>query len=345
MPNKKILLYGATGFTANLMIEPLKKLDVELIVGGRNPRALSKIGEKHGLKHQVFSVEEPEKIVENLESIDLVLNCAGPFINTARPLVNAAIKTRTNYFDITGEIEVFEDLFLCDALAKENNIALVPGLGFDIAPSDCLAKELSEHLPHPFSLVLAIVPKNTKASHGTLKTMLLSKQHFVARREQGIKAYQGLSPTKDFIVLDQQYTCMRAPLPDLFCAHLSTGVTNIDTYLAIPSGFAAFAPLIPAMSRLTKLAIIQKLLKQILNYVPNGPSKEQQKQGFALIYGKVSDLNGQSKSLVCKTPEPYAFTAKLMTAATKSWLEKGLPAGFLTPSQAFGADFARKNSF
>lgn len=345
MKKNKILLYGANGFTAQLMIDGLKSLPVELIVAGRNHDTIRTLANAHGLPYRHFPLKHQTTIKKNLEDINLLINCAGPFSETALPLVKAALKTGCHYFDITGEINVFKDLYKLNEEAKKAGIALIPGLGFDIAPSDCLARLVADKVKDPCSLVLAVIPEGTRPSHGTLKTALLGLGHHPrARRKQGISLI-GPDEAKHKISLHgREISCVRAPLPDLLCAHLSTGIENIDTYLAIPRSLQKISAIMPLFNKLKKISFFNLLFRKLIEALPNGPSESQQKRGRAYIYAQVNSADGNSQNAVMTTKEPYAYTGDLIINATKIWLAKGLKGGFFTPSLAFGAHFATDSS-
>lgn len=101
----------------------------------------------------------------------MVLNLAGPFSATSRPVADACLRNRVHYLDITGEIEVFESLAARDAEARARGVMLLPGVGFDVVPSDCLAAHLKRRLPdaNDLKLYLTLGPN---MSRGTAKTMV-----------------------------------------------------------------------------------------------------------------------------------------------------------------------------
>jgi short subunit dehydrogenase-like uncharacterized protein len=91
-----------------------------------------------------------------MNDIKVVLNCAGPFSQTAEFVVQACLKARAHYVDITGEIPVFQALNeQYGAAAAAANIMLLPGAGFDIVPTDCMALHLKQKHPNAAYLRLA----------------------------------------------------------------------------------------------------------------------------------------------------------------------------------------------
>ena len=122
------LIYGASGFTGALIVDLAVKKGVKPVIAGRNEGKIKPIAEKYGLDYLVFGLDNKAEIVKNLEKFSLVLNCAGPFTRTAKPLVEACLVTKTHYLDITGEIEVFELVKSYHKKALESKIVLMPGL-------------------------------------------------------------------------------------------------------------------------------------------------------------------------------------------------------------------------
>lgn len=343
MKKNKILLYGANGFTACLMIKDLKALPIELIVAGRNHEKIQDLAQQYGLSFRSFNLIHQKEIVHNLADIDLLINCAGPFSETALPLAKAALKIGCHYFDITGEINVFKNLYELNDQAEKASCALIPGLGFDIAPSDCLAKLVADKTSDPERLILAVIPK-TRPTHGTLKTALLGLGHHPrARRKGGITLIGPSEPKENIRVHGRTIPCVRAPLPDLFCAYLSTGIENIDTYLSVSPKLQKLSKIMPLLNILKKFSLSRQLMNTMIEWLPNGPSESVQKNGHAFLYAKVVGRDGASISGLMTTKEPYSYTADLIINATTIWLEKGLVGGFFTPSQAFGAHFAQES--
>src|SRR6185295_4523400 len=90
---------------------------------------------------------------------------------TSKPMVKACLAAGVHYLDITGEVAVFEAIFRRDEEAKKRGIALVPGVGFDVVPTDCLAAQLHAKLPDANELWLAFASGGS-VSPGTMKTMV-----------------------------------------------------------------------------------------------------------------------------------------------------------------------------
>ena len=132
------MLYGANGYTGELIAELAVRRGQRPVLAGRSAAKVAAVAERLGLEHVVFDLAEA---AENLRDTEVVVHCAGPFSATSRPVVDACLASGTHYVDITGEIDVFEAVAARDAEAKTAGVALVPGAGLDVVPTDCLDRK------------------------------------------------------------------------------------------------------------------------------------------------------------------------------------------------------------
>ena len=109
-------------------------------------------------------------------------------------MVKACLQSQTHYLDITGEIEVFEKCYALHEQALKQEVALIPGVGFDVVPTDCVAKTLSEALPDATHLALGFRALGG-ISRGTLKTAVLHMDKGSWIRDNGALKRSG---TKQF---------------------------------------------------------------------------------------------------------------------------------------------------
>ena len=123
------------------------------------------------MDYRVFSLDDPAALGAGLDGVAAVLNCAGPFSRTARPMAEACLRRGVHYLDVTGEIAVFEELASRDAEAQAAGVMLLPGVGFDVVPSDCLAAHLKRRLPSATKLALGFQAVS-RLSRGTAMTMV-----------------------------------------------------------------------------------------------------------------------------------------------------------------------------
>src|SRR5689334_20440575 len=147
MVMKNFLIYGSYGYTGQLIVEYAVKNGLRPVLAGRNEKQLRLQAGKYNLECHAFSLDETSKLDSALCEVDAVLHCAGPFVHTFRQMAEACLRTKRHYVDISGEIPGFETLAALNDQAKEAGIMFLPGGGFDVVRSDCLAAHLKQRLP------------------------------------------------------------------------------------------------------------------------------------------------------------------------------------------------------
>ena len=167
------LLYGANGFVGQEAARHAINENLKPILAGRNYSAIQKLANELELEYRIFSLSDIDAMDRALDDVQVVLHCAGPYIYTSGPMVESCIRTGTHYLDITGELPVYEALASKDEEAKSKGIMILPGIGFDVVPSDCLALHLKNRLPTANKLVLAFQTVGPAGlPPGTQKTMI-----------------------------------------------------------------------------------------------------------------------------------------------------------------------------
>ena len=181
---KTLLIYGANGYTGELITRFAAERGLKPILAGRNEAKIAELAEKYGFEYRAFSLEDTAKLDATLQEVDMVLHCAGPFSITSLPMVKACLRNKKHYTDITGEISVFETCASFDKKAVEAGVMVMPGVGFDVVPSDCLARHLKDRLPSATHLSLAFYGMG-RLSHGTAATMTMNVGKGGAIRKDG----------------------------------------------------------------------------------------------------------------------------------------------------------------
>ena len=147
MNTSKIILYGSYGYTGNLIAQECSSKNLDVILSGRNEEALKKQSTNTNYPYEVVNITDTDALKNLLAKGRLVIHCGGPFQYTAKAMASACLETKTHYTDITGESAVFELLSKLDDQGKQAGITIMPGTGFDVVPSDCLALHLKNRLP------------------------------------------------------------------------------------------------------------------------------------------------------------------------------------------------------
>ncbi|MGQ4555191.1 saccharopine dehydrogenase NADP-binding domain-containing protein [Halobellus sp. GM3] len=330
----RFLVYGAYGYTGRLVVERAVDGGYEPIVAGRDVAKTRGVATSLGLQARCFPVEEAES---HLGDVDAVLNCAGPFAETADAMVDACIETGTDYLDITGELPVFERIHRRDADAAEAGVTLLPGVGFDVVPTDCLAAHLHRRLPEATHLSLAL-EADGGVSPGTLKTALSDLGSGGAVRRDGDLRHEPVGARTR--VVDFGGGLRRAvsiPWGDVSTAFYTTGIPNVDVYLSLPANARRAVTLSSSLGGALEADIVQRGLEWLVDRYVEGPDAETRASGEARIWGEVR-AGGERVVSRLRTPETYRLTVETALLVASKVLAGEAPAGFRTPAGAFGPD-------
>ncbi len=334
------LMYGATGYTGELIVRAAVKQGLRPILAGRTELPLRKLAGELGLDYRVFGLDKIADVKEGLADVQAVLNSAGPFTFTARRLAEGCIATGAHYLDLAGEVPEFQDMAARDAEARAANVMLLPGVGFGVVPSDCLALHLKQRLPSADTLSLAFHAMGG-VSAGTLVNLMKDLPHKGVVRQDGnlIPARAG-SETRT--ITFEQGTFKAATNPwrgDLFTAYYSTGIPTIKTYTVFPGALRGLMAVSGPLGGVLGSAPVQDLLKRQAQRQPAGPSEQERAQGRTLLWGEVTDHSGQKAISRLIGPEAYDFTVITALAVVDQVLKGNIQTGFHTPAQVYGANF------
>jgi short subunit dehydrogenase-like uncharacterized protein len=337
----KFLLYGATGYTGKIILEYAQRYDLKPVIAGRSEHKLQLLAEKYKVDYLAFDLSNHKNIVNHLKGFQLLLNCAGPFSQTAKPLVKACLASGVHYLDITGEVEVFEWIKSQHQQAVQANICLIPGVGFDVVPTDCVAAFLHQKMSDATHLTLAFAPVGGGVSHGTASTMVekLGKQGVI--RENGkIKAVPLGHKGKEFKFGDRSFFTMTIPWGDVSTAFSTTGIPNIEVYTRVPESTFKMMKFQGAFNWLLRQPFIRGLIQRRIDKNITGPNIEQRKKGGSLVVGIVQNEKGEEIKAFLKGPEGYEFTAISALMAINKMKAGNFAPGYYTPASIFGVDFA-----
>ena len=337
--SSKLLVYGATGFVGGHIVRTAAGSGLPTILAGRDAGKLDPLAAELGAERRAFGLADPGAIETALKGVSVVLNCAGPFIRTAGPLAGACLSAGVPYLDITGEIPVFEALHAKDAEAKARGVMLLPGVGFDVAATDCLALHLKRRLPSATRLRLAfqsIGPAGLPPGTQRTAIELMNYGDRVRRNGRLVRADRRPAISVDF----GQGPVEAAPIPwgDAFTAFYSTGIPNIEVYIAAPPALRRQLAFARAIAPAVEWGPVRNLL---LMGVRPGPIPALRARTSTHVWGEVADEEGRSATARLHGPEAGVdwTTAAALGAARKA-LNGLAPAGYQTPASAYGPDFA-----
>ncbi len=335
------LIYGANGYTGALAAREAAARGHRPVLAGRNALEVADLARKLGLEHRAFALDEPAEVDAGIKGVRVVLHCAGPFAHTSKPMADACLRSGVHYLDVTGEASVFLALAARDAPAKAAGVMLLPGVGFDVVPSDCLAAHLKRRLPTATRLALGLLAEGG-ISRGTATTMVenLPKGGLVRRGGVLTEVPAGWRTRAiDFGPGPGVRKAITIPWGDVVTAYHSTGIPDIEVYLAASFGQRVAHRLVGHFGWLIGLNVMQSHLKQRIRFRPPGPTDEQRARGRTHLWGEAADDAGRRVVSRLRGPEGYTFTALTALAVVERVRAGQSPAGFQTPSSAYGPDF------
>jgi saccharopine dehydrogenase (NAD+, L-lysine-forming) len=326
------LLYGANGYTGRLVARLAAARGERPVLAGRSAGKVAALAGELGLEHRAFGLDDADALRRGLDGVTAVAHCAGPFAVTAGPMARACVNAGLHYLDITGELEVFEELHGLGDRARAAGSVLLPGAGFDVVPTDCVAALLAEALPGAGRLDLAFLVGGGP-SPGTARTVVAGMGKGGRARIDGVitEVPVGWRTIRASFPSGAR-TVASVPWGDVSTAYYSTGIGTISTYTAVPAA-ALRASQLPGLDRLMGLGPVQRLAQGLAGSRVPGPSDERRARTRSEVWGRASS-GDQAVEAALTAPNAYDLTADSVVRAITR-LGSVAP-GVHTPSSAFG---------
>jgi short subunit dehydrogenase-like uncharacterized protein len=333
------LIYGANGYTGELIAREAVHRGLKPILAGRNAAQINALAKELSCEARIFTIENQTATLIALQDVVAVLNCAGPFAHTAGLMMQACLASHVHYLDITGEIDVFELAQSLDDKAKRARSVLCPGVGFDVVPTDCVAACLRDALPDATHLALAFATLS-RSSIGTAKTSVESMGLGGRIRKDGKIVSVPFSYRTREIDLGEgvrQTVCI--PWGDVSTAFYTTGIPNIEVYLSGPETLAKQLQQADKWGWALRNRFVQWLLKKQIARGPRGPSQTERECNPTLVWGEVTNAAHQRKVARIRVANGYAVTVHASLAILARLLKERELAGFFTPAKLMGPKF------
>jgi len=333
------MIYGANGYTGKLIVGEAVRRGLRPVLAGRNAAALEALAQPHGLPVRVFALDNAAAVRTGLNGIGLVLHCAGPFSATSGPMLDACLEVGAHYLDITGEIDVFAACHARDAEAKARGVLVMPGAGFDVVPTDCLAAMLKRDLPGAGALVLAFEAGGGPSPGTALTSVEGLGKGGRARIGGELRRVPLAWKTRTFERDGEARFAMTIPWGDVYTAYLSTGIPDIEVYMGVPPATASRLRRLRRLGPLLGLGPVQAWLKRQVQKKVRGPSEGTRGKTGCVVWGEARDAAGAEVRKRLRTPNGYDLTVTASLGIVQRLLAGDAPAGFRTPSQLMGADY------
>ena len=340
-----IVLYGATGYTGGLVADELARRGLDHVLSGRDDRKLARLASERGVPARAAPLDDDSALRGLLGEASAVINCAGPFTLAGDALVRAAILTRTHYVDSTGEQPFIRMVFDRHGRAAEQaGVALVPALGFDYAPGDCLARLTARGLEPLQELVMAYDVDSFGMSRGTLRSALeiLKGGDVVYRDESWQPAPTGVARARfDFPPPLGRRAVGRFASGEVITVPHHTRTRAVTSLMTTTTGapVRALAPALPYATPAIALTLrtpLRGLIAKTLRALPEGPPPEARRDASFTIVAVARALDGRSRRGVLRGSDVYGLTARSLVEGAQLLSEPGHGRrGALAPAAAF----------
>ncbi len=333
-----ILIYGANGYTGELIARELVALGMAPILSGRNAGAVERLAQELGLTARPAELTDAAAMEAALAGVDVLLNAAGPFAQTWQDATRACLRNHVHYLDITGEPDVLAGCADLDGAARDAGITVMPGVGFDVVPTDCVAALLAARLPDADRLTLAFGGMN-QASRGTARTVMshIDKPVFARLGGKITALPNGQTTTVNFG--NGPVTVHATTWGDIVTAWHTTGIPTIKVYIEASPQLRRLLEMGPWPRRFLASTAGRWLTSLQLRLMPPGPDAKARKTWRARVYGRVENTDGQSAELRIETPEGYHLTALTAARIAIAVGNGAVEPGFHTPASAMGGEF------
>ena len=335
----RALLYGATGYTGREVARRLAEAGTDLVLAGRDPEGVRLVAEPLGLAWTAFDLASSNRVEGALADIDVVLHAAGPFEQTAAPMLAACLRTGTHYLDLSGEWPSFVDAMDSDAAARAAQVMVMPGVGLTIVATDCLLALAMRRQPDAVRLRLG-VSKPQVITRGTVVSAakLLSPQ-VVVRRKGQLVTVSGGSLTRAFDFGDGLRESTAMSWADVVTGEFTTGVGDIEVYSELDwPGRVSYRASSLAMAA-TGARAWRSIGGALAAAWPEGPSADMRRRAGFVMVVEAEDPWRRVSRLRMRTLDGYTVSVLTAASAVQRVLAGDGSPGFQTPARAFGVDF------
>ncbi len=332
------MIYGANGYTGELIAREAVERGMQPLLAGRNRQAIEALGQQLGLETRIFSLDDD--VAAALSDQELVLHCAGPFSATSAPMIEACLASKTHYLDITGEIDVFEHAWKQDKRAQHADVLLCPGVGFDVVPTDCLAAGLVARLPAATSLVLAF-EAGGGPSRGTARTSIegLGKGGRI-RKDGKLHTVPTAWKTRSIPFPRGERNAVTIPWGDVFTAWVSTGVPNIEVYMSMSPAAVKKMKRLASLGPILAWGWVKRWLRGQVDQRVSGPDESRRSGTGVQVWGEAGSADGRRVQASLTGPNGYDMTVTASLGIVARLLNDAAVGGFTTPSLLMGPDYA-----
>ncbi|MFI7211481.1 saccharopine dehydrogenase family protein [Micromonospora maritima] len=334
-----LIIYGATGYVGRLVARLAVDRGLRPVLAGRDQGRLAALGLDTPV--HACALDDPAGLDRLLGDASVLLNLAGPFARTQRPLVDACLRTRTHYLDLSGEAAEFLSVRQRHADLAAAGVMAMPGVGFGVVPTDAMAVHLAHRLPGARRLELSFVTTG-RVSRGTLATLTAGMACVGLQRRDGrLVPARAAAETRQVTDGTTRTRVVTNPWrADVVSAAESTNVPDVATFFAVPGPLRLALRAAPAVPWLVGSAVARRARAALLGRLPEGPTAAQLDAGRTLVHGLARDDAGTVVEAALTGPDAYRYSAHTAVELLARTAAGEAPPGFRTPAEVHGPAIA-----
>ncbi len=304
-----LLLYGATGFTGRLILESALALGVRPVLGGRDAAKLAALADPLGLPWRAASLADAAQLDAALAGVRVVLHAAGPFSQTAVPMVVCLpARRRTlprHHRRDPGDRERWRT-----AIATPGNAASCSCRAS--ASTSCRPTASPPTSPRVWSM-----RRRSASASPALPSRPAARRATLAEHAGiGVNIRRGgvITPVppgalrQRFDFGDGPRDCCNVSWGDVAAAYYTTGIPDIAVYFEATPTIEAMLLASRTLGWMLRSGPWQAWLKAHAALLPEGPSEAERSPREMVIVAEASDAAGRIARARLHTPEAYTFT-------------------------------------
>lgn len=344
-----IVLYGATGYTGQLVTDELVRRGATFTLSGRNPEKLAALSAERGqgAPWRAVAADDLAGLRDLLADAAVVINCAGPFTLAGDALPAAAAQTGTHYLDSTGEQTFMQQVFeRHGAEAERTGAALVPAMGFDYGPGDCLARIVCRDHEPVQDLVMAYAMEGFGMTRGTLRSGLEMVAGATVTYRDGAWVPQDTGVLRASFTFPEpigRQRMSRYPAGEVVTVPRHSDVRNVTALLTTRSAVPEPATLLMVYGEPLLAAVLKTPLRDVLGNaigrLPEGPAEADRRAARFTVAAVATGVDGSVTQGVVRGNDVYGLTAVSLVWGALHMAAPGYDRrGPLGPAAAFDPD-------
>lgn len=314
-PKKKMLLYGATGYTGKIVADRAKALHIDFEIAGRDASKIQALAKKLNVGYHIFDVDDEYAWQKAMSDKEVLIHAAGPFQFTAKQAMEACLKAGAHYLDISAELDTYQLAESLDEEAKAAGIQLISGAGLFVS-YDALVVHLAKLVDEPRQLKVGFRHYGGFSRGSVLSSKNIMDLGALIRREGAIIKNTNPQPMVFSFGYDA-VECLPTPLGGIILSYKSTGIPNIEEYFSLKLPATGVSDLRP-------------------ENLPDGPTEEERAAGRNGIAAEITGKDGRIVKAYVDAPSGYSLTPLSVVAVAQRVLNGEFKIGYQSPGSAYG---------